>query len=808
MGYYGNGILLVEAHDNSMLLNRIDAVGQYGLELDNSDNNTFANNTVIDSYSTTVRIYQVTGAVISNNTLIDNESGGMMLLQSTAVVIANNYIENSASAIYMASSPDNTLLENVMVGGGVYLEGSTVDHYKQTSILNNIVNGQDLVYWKEVTGATVPAGTGQVILVDCQTITVENLNCSFVPQGILVAFSTDNTIKDNVLMNTSQTAIYIRDTSFNAIDNNYAGNGAYGIRCVNSPYTVAYNNTIEYFSQSGLELTGSDHSTLELIYTCHIESSGLAVSSSHNVTFINVISDNNGYCGLSLSNSYDLQVHSSQFQDNNYGIYLFQADTTTVNDCLVTGNAINGIYIYYSDDFVLNNSEIYLNNQSAILTYQSANGLITNNWIHGNNESGILSQYSNSLMVRTNNMTGNARHGVVVEDSTGVVIDNNIIEDHVRNGIVFYQVTNSNITGNVIENNQFGVVLNTSNDNYNARNIYLENVNYAFYLTGSTGNQIMANDFVNNNLAGTSQGYSFDQSFFTLNYWNEWVSQSTDTNANGILDTPYAVDGPSNNHDYFPLANSWYTPSTPSPPVITQVNHGTGHVYLMWTAPVFDGSDPITAYQVYRGTSFDSLSLVGATMSLSFNDTTVQENTTYYYAITAENSIGESSYSGRVIITTQATSTGLPSGGITVSDSPANVTTASLEGMITLNWDAPIENGGSVVTQYKVYRGTTATEFLLLGTTTGTSFSDTTALPGQEYYYVITAVNAVGESEYSLTVNESYMGSSTTSSTTTTTTTTNTSTEEPVAGSVSLLGIMLGLGTLPVITRMRRKKKK
>ncbi|HEY1402707.1 MAG TPA: hypothetical protein VGB05_01130, partial [Pyrinomonadaceae bacterium] len=63
---------------------------------------------------------------------------------------------------------------------------------------------------------------------------------------------------------------------------------------------------------------------------------------------------------------------------------------------------------------------------------------------------------------------------------------------------------------------------------------------------------------------------------------------------------------------------------------------------------------------------------------------------------------------------------------------------------VNLSWSTP-DNGGSAITSYKVYRGsgTTAT---LLGSVTGTTFTDTAYAAGQVYR--VTAVNSVGEGAY------------------------------------------------------------
>ena len=68
--------------------------------------------------------------------------------------------------------------------------------------------------------------------------------------------------------------------------------------------------------------------------------------------------------------------------------------------------------------------------------------------------------------------------------------------------------------------------------------------------------------------------------------------------------------------------------------------------------------------------------------------------------------------------------------------------------LVSLSWTVPAD-GGSPITGYNVYRGdTTLTEVLLVSVPTGTTYADA-ILSGSTYYYVVTAVNAVGESVWS-----------------------------------------------------------
>ena len=64
---------------------------------------------------------------------------------------------------------------------------------------------------------------------------------------------------------------------------------------------------------------------------------------------------------------------------------------------------------------------------------------------------------------------------------------------------------------------------------------------------------------------------------------------------------------------------------------------------------------------------------------------------------------------------------------------------------MALTWTAPASDGGSPITGYEIWRGTTSGGASLL-TTVGvtTSYTDSTVSNGTTYYYQVAAVNAVG----------------------------------------------------------------
>lgn len=84
----------------------------------------------------------------------------------------------------------------------------------------------------------------------------------------------------------------------------------------------------------------------------------------------------------------------------------------------------------------------------------------------------------------------------------------------------------------------------------------------------------------------------------------------------------------------------------------------------------------------------------------------------------------------------------------TAPDAPVLSATAGTA-LVSLSWTAPAD-GGSPITGYNVYRGTASGgETLLVAGVAGPTYDDTTAVTGTTYYYVVTAVNAVGESVWS-----------------------------------------------------------
>jgi fibronectin type 3 domain-containing protein len=181
--------------------------------------------------------------------------------------------------------------------------------------------------------------------------------------------------------------------------------------------------------------------------------------------------------------------------------------------------------------------------------------------------------------------------------------------------------------------------------------------------------------------------------------------------------------------------------TVPGAPTLNSAAPGNGSVTLSWSAPSSDGGSAITGYKVYRGTSSGAEALyanLGSTAT-SWIDGNATNGVTYYYQVTAVNSVGEGSRSGERSAT--------PSAPATAPGAPALNSATGSEGSIALAWSAPASDGGSAITGYRIYRGSTSGGETVLTTTSGptTSFTDTGVGAGATYYYQVSAVNSVGE---------------------------------------------------------------
>ena len=184
------------------------------------------------------------------------------------------------------------------------------------------------------------------------------------------------------------------------------------------------------------------------------------------------------------------------------------------------------------------------------------------------------------------------------------------------------------------------------------------------------------------------------------------------------------------------ISSSAMTFSLPSSPYGLATIPSSSSMLVSWSAPVQDGGSPILSYKVYRGASEDDLNFVASVPgSVSYTDLGLSPGTSYYYAVSAVNAVGEGAIS-----TAQRTST-----VATAPTAPLNLVSDLETAQIALDWDAPASDGGSAIIGYRIYRGTSSAHLTFLAETEATEYTDAEVTTGLMYYYQVSAANAVGE---------------------------------------------------------------
>jgi predicted phage tail protein len=168
---------------------------------------------------------------------------------------------------------------------------------------------------------------------------------------------------------------------------------------------------------------------------------------------------------------------------------------------------------------------------------------------------------------------------------------------------------------------------------------------------------------------------------------------------------------------------------------------GNAQATLTWVAPASNGGAPVIGYDLYVGTGTGTggsqplARITGTAVTVAG----LANGTRYYFTVVAVNRIGPSG---------PQQASAVP---VTVPGTPTGLTAKAANGQATLSWTAPASDGGTRITGYLVYEGTspggesgplvggqpvTATHATVPGLTSGTT-----------YYFTVVAVNAVGLSQ-------------------------------------------------------------
>jgi len=328
-------------------------------------NNVSVKNMKIRNFSYGIRLYAVPGTGssgnnVSGNNITKNTIGIWVGFSSGNNVISGNTITENDYGISIAYSSNNVLRNNQMnnnkynfwVGAEVSIGTSSFVHDVDTS---NTVDGKPIYYWVNQRDRTVPSDAGYVALINCTSITVQNLKLAHNGQGILLV-STNNSL----------------------ITKNYIINNGYGIMLYGAYVPCAYNhiteNRITENTEDGIHQWGGHDDTITKNYITNNQKNGINSFDSRYNTIVgnNITANKDNGIKLWGFDSNKNVVSENYIANNENGITL---DTSFNNN--IIGNSIIankgwGIILAYTSVTPFSNNKIYHNNfvndQQAVYT--------------------------------------------------------------------------------------------------------------------------------------------------------------------------------------------------------------------------------------------------------------------------------------------------------------------------------------------------------------------------------------------------------------------------------------------------------
>lgn len=498
---------------NTVSYNNIKNVTSDGVKLQSSSNNNsiFYNNvtTLNSGISLTNSDFNL---LYKNNFFGENTYTVLLSTANTNTLDSNTFQTLNKISVYISQSTKNIFDNNVLTGS-LNIYGTKESDFDFIEVDNNYVNGEPLLYIKNVHGAQYSTDYGQIIIYNSSGITLENQVIMNHIVGIYATFSSNLNIKNSQFIDTDY-GIRLRSVSDTTLLNNEFIRNNYGVETIQSSNLKIDSNTFT-----------NDQT---------------AIHSTQSVTSIQIInnlitdSTNEGIYVASAGSG--LVDKNTIINTSSEGIFIASASNIQISRNIITDGGYQGLYVLNSNSYTIDNNTISNNADSGVRIVNSPSGTISNSTISTNIIAGIY--VSDTLTnpdlidIRGNEISYNGK------------------------GIFFDSILESNITKNNLTYNENAIYYTGSDQNSISSNIFKYNYNYTLYFATSLNNEILANDFLYNNQNG-SNGYLTDKNHFVFNYYSDWAEKSTDGNKDNILDDPYVFEGQGNNIDLYPLANSF-----------------------------------------------------------------------------------------------------------------------------------------------------------------------------------------------------------------------------------------------------------
>ncbi len=291
---------------------------------------------------------------------------------------------------------------------------------------------------------------------------------------------------------------------------------------------------------------------------------------------------------------------------------------TYITNLTIAHNTLEGAHtpldLSYITYLNVNNNTIgfsasYISND--IKVEYSSYIVLENNTLKGTKSTlEMFVRYSENITIRENHMS-DGDTGIYMVGGENVEISKNTLQRFTSQAIIMGNTNNTLISHNNMVNNNLGIYLYNVSYTQITENLFYNNSDYGYMQSFSPGTEIFIhrNAFINNHGSNATYNASHVQAYDSVNltwswekkgnYWADWANNNdtNDQNDDGIVDWPYKLDG--GGMDEYPLkAISFYI--APLQPENVRAILEAGRVNLTWKRPVYEGSEGVSKYIIYR----------------------------------------------------------------------------------------------------------------------------------------------------------------------------------------------------------------
>ncbi|KYK22286.1 hypothetical protein AYK25_02485 [Thermoplasmatales archaeon SM1-50] len=273
--------------ENSISSTQLNGIGLWY----SSNNNSILNNTIHSNKGDGIQLFCCQENKIIGNTLSSNNQG-IYLSRSNTTFISDNLLDSNVNNGILVSGTLNIVCNNTFFNDGIFVSVSITE---TNDIVNNTVNNKSLVYLDHVSDKVISIQAGQIILVYCENITIQNQELTHTSIGIQLEGSDNCVIVDNCLAD-NRYGIHLHGYDHHIMSNTILNNSN-GLYCITQRTNIEGNLIAN--NEYGIDLIGWNNTIKNNIisenkYGLHVE-----FGSNNNIMFNNFL-NNSRNAGFSV----------------------------------------------------------------------------------------------------------------------------------------------------------------------------------------------------------------------------------------------------------------------------------------------------------------------------------------------------------------------------------------------------------------------------------------------------------------------------------------------------------------------------